>query len=255
MPSTPGGNPEKGISPLVTTAREPRAYELMTILVPEIADDDLTVQLDRTSAYITNVGGTIKEVLTDSPWGRRRLAYSIRFNSQDFRDGFYAVYHFDLHPAAMNEVERELKLDTRVMRYLVVHDDPKVGEKNTGRTGEAQVAEDAVVSATANEDVQAATTGEPVAETPTDAPADSIEPVSSALEGASDLVAASAEPATGGDVAAVEDNAPAADEAVSAESTADSVPATASEDSGSEATESEPAPVALEDAPAEPRED
>lgn len=106
----------------------------MAVFLPELADEDLTAQLDRTSGYISSVGGTIKEVLTDSPWGRRRLAYPIRFDSQDFRDGFYAVYHFDLEPSAMVDIERELKLDTRVMRYLVVHDDPKAGERNTGRS-------------------------------------------------------------------------------------------------------------------------
>lgn len=118
---------------MVTTAREPRAYEIMAVFLPELADEDLTAQLDRASGYITSVGGSVKEILTDSPWGRRRLAYPIRFNGQDFRDGYYAVYHFDLEPSAMTEIERELKLDTRVMRYLVVHDDPKVGERNTSR--------------------------------------------------------------------------------------------------------------------------
>lgn len=131
---------------MVTTAREPRAYEIMAVFLPEMADEDLAIQLDRAGGYITNVGGTIKEVLTDSPWGRRRLAYPVRFNNQDFRDGYYAVYHFDLAPSAMVEVERELKLDTRVMRYLVVHDDPKAGERNTGRPEAGAGTEDAPVT-------------------------------------------------------------------------------------------------------------
>jgi small subunit ribosomal protein S6 len=105
----------------------------MAIFPPDLADEDIATQLDRASGYITGAGGTVKEILTESPWGRRRLAYPIRFNSQDVRDGFYAVYHFDLIPSAMSDVERELKLDIRVMRYLVVHDDPKVGERNPGR--------------------------------------------------------------------------------------------------------------------------
>lgn len=245
---------------MVTTAREPRAYELMTIFVPELADEDLTVQLDRTSGYITNVGGTIKEVLNDSPWGRRRLAYSIRFNSEDFRDGFYAVYHFDLHPAAMTDVERELKLDTRVMRYLVVHDDPKVGEKNTGRTGEAEVADDAVVSAAANEDVPAATTVEPVPEVAADTPAEPMEAAPAAPEAPLDPVdaSASAEGATAGDMAAVEETVPAADAAIT-ESTADNVPATAASDDLNvpvvDEAEIVPPTATLADAPAEPREE
>jgi len=126
---------------LASYARDPRAYELMAILLPDLADEDLTGTIDRVSGYITAVTGSIKETLTDSPWGRRRLAYSIRFNSQDYRDGIYVIWHFDLEPSRMTEIERELKLDTRVIRYLVVHDDPKWGSPNEGNQpppGEAE---------------------------------------------------------------------------------------------------------------------
>jgi len=104
----------------------------MVILLPELAEDDLTGAHERVSKYITDATGTVKEILAESPWGRRRLAYTIRFNGQDYRDGNYAIWHFDLEPSRMSEIERELKLDTRVMRYLVVHDDPKWGSPNGG---------------------------------------------------------------------------------------------------------------------------
>lgn len=147
----------------------------MAVFLPELADEDLTTQLDRTSGYISSVGGTIKEVLTDSPWGRRRLAYPIRFDSQDFRDGFYAVYHFDLEPSAMVDIERELKLDTRVMRYLVVHDDPKAGERNTGRSDdEASTGNADGVSASAPAEATIELTDAPAA-TETAAATDAIE--------------------------------------------------------------------------------
>lgn len=99
----------------------------MVIIVPDISDEEVAEELGRINTYIGDINGSIKEVLTDSPWGRRRLAYPIRFNSIDYRDGYYAVYHFDSRPDVMTELERELKLDTRVIRYLLVHDDPKAG--------------------------------------------------------------------------------------------------------------------------------
>lgn len=102
----------------------------MAIVVPELADDDLASQIQKISAHISSATGTIKETLTDSPWGRRRLAYTVRHNSQDYRDGYYIVVHFDLEPSRMAEVERELKLDVNLMRYLLVHDDPNAGEKH-----------------------------------------------------------------------------------------------------------------------------
>ncbi|MBA2468300.1 MAG: 30S ribosomal protein S6, partial [Chloroflexia bacterium] len=63
---------------MASYAREPRAYELMVILLPELAEDDLSGASDRVSKYITDASGAIKETLSDSPWGRRRLAYTIR---------------------------------------------------------------------------------------------------------------------------------------------------------------------------------
>jgi len=112
---------------LVSSVRAPRPYELMVIVVPDISDEEVTEALGRINGYIGDIEGTIREVLTDSPWGRRRLAYPIRFNSIDYRDGYYAVYHFDSRPGVMTDLERELKLDTRVVRYLLVHEDPKAG--------------------------------------------------------------------------------------------------------------------------------
>lgn len=116
--------------------RDPRAYELMTVFLPDMPDEDNQAQLDRVAGYISSAGGAVKETLTDSPWGRRRLAYSIRFNSVDYRDGFFSVYHFDAVPSAISDIERELKLDTTTMRYLLVHDDPKVGERFPSQDGE-----------------------------------------------------------------------------------------------------------------------
>jgi ribosomal protein S6 len=113
----------------------------MVIIVPDISDEEIAEGLGRINKYITDVDGEIREVLTDSPWGRRRLAYSIRFNSIDYRDGYYAVYHFDARPDRVIEIERELKLDVRVIRYLVVHDDPKAGVQSANNPDGEPVAE------------------------------------------------------------------------------------------------------------------
>jgi small subunit ribosomal protein S6 len=53
------------------------------------------------------------------PWGRRRLAYQIN----DHRDALYVLYRFIARAEAIVEIEREIKLDTNVIRYLVVRYD------------------------------------------------------------------------------------------------------------------------------------
>ncbi len=102
-----------------------RTYELMTVLSPDVPEDDITGILDAISGYVTDAGGTVQEVLRDSPWGRRRLAYAIRHAGRDVRDGFYTLYHLELLPNRVADVERELKLNTQVIRYLVTHYTPK----------------------------------------------------------------------------------------------------------------------------------
>jgi len=142
----------------------------MAIFVPELSDEEFVEQIERVTGYITDQKGVITETLRESPWGRRRLAYTVRFNSVDYRDGIYVVYHFDNVPSSVIEIERELKLDVRVMRYLLVHDDPLAGEKDTGQTVEgAEDAEDA--DATTPAATEAVATVAPAAEVASTEPA------------------------------------------------------------------------------------
>ena len=122
--------------------RDPRAYELMTVFIPDMPEDDTKAAIERVQGFITSASGEITNTSTDSPWGRRRLAYTMRFNSVDYRDGYYSLIHFTAAPHVITEIERELKLDTQVIRYLVVIDDPKVGEKDTGQNDEAPEGEE-----------------------------------------------------------------------------------------------------------------
>ncbi|MBA3337016.1 MAG: 30S ribosomal protein S6 [Chloroflexia bacterium] len=107
-----------------TDPREPRFYELMTILSPEIAEDALDGFVERITNFVTQMDGTVDETLRDSPWGRRRLAYPIRHDGRDIRDGYYTVFRAHIAPARVSEVERELKLLPELMRYLLTSYEP-----------------------------------------------------------------------------------------------------------------------------------
>lgn len=100
-----------------------RSYELMVIIVPQLAEEDLTGALNQVSSYITQSGGEVAQVLKDNPWGRRRLAYPIRNNSQDVRDGFYAVYQFRGEATAIPDLERNLRLNDKLLRHIIVRPD------------------------------------------------------------------------------------------------------------------------------------
>lgn len=101
----------------------------MTILIPDMPEEETATAVERLLNHIANNGGQIKDHSTESPWGRRRLAYTMRFQGVDYRDGHYVLTHFSAAPDAIAEIERELKLDNQVIRYLLVWDDPRMGEK------------------------------------------------------------------------------------------------------------------------------
>lgn len=98
----------------------PRTYELMTILSPEVPEEEIAPSLETIAGYIRNENGVLFEVLRDAPWGRRRLAYPIRYHGRDVRDGYYTVFHFEATPESIAEIDRELKLNDRIMRHILV---------------------------------------------------------------------------------------------------------------------------------------
>jgi small subunit ribosomal protein S6 len=144
-------------------ARAPRKYELMTILHPDVAEESLPGELDRISGFITAAGGELIETLQDSPWGRRRLAYPIRSGGRDVRDGYYTVWHFTLGPTRVDDLERELKLDTQLIRYIVLSWEPKPIDPKEVEAAEI-AAEDAAAAAYAAAQAAAAAAEDDAAE-------------------------------------------------------------------------------------------
>ena len=130
---------------------KPREYEMLAILVPDQGEEESKAAIDTVQGYITSGNGTIDSINTDSPWGRRRLAYTIRHEGVDYRDGHYVLAYFTMLPSALAELERDLKLDTNVIRYLILINDPEMGEKIDPSAVEAEQAEEGTEEAPATE--------------------------------------------------------------------------------------------------------
>ena len=87
-------------------------YEVLYVIVPELEDEaNLAVQ-DKFAKIITDNGGEIEK--TDV-WGKRRLAYAIDYKTE----GFYVLVNFNANPELPRELERNLRNDERIMRYMV----------------------------------------------------------------------------------------------------------------------------------------
>ncbi len=96
-----------------------RDYELMYIVRPNLADDEITPVIERISNYIASLGGQVKEIIQTSPWGRRRLAYNI----ENFQDGYYVVANLRLDPTQASELERSLRISDDILRHILVRPD------------------------------------------------------------------------------------------------------------------------------------
>ncbi len=93
-----------------------RGYELVLIIDPEIAEEDVPAAIDKVSQFISGRGGEVGNV---NRWGRRKLAYPI----QRHMEGNYVVTEFRLDPNQVAGLEASLGLAEEVIRHLVVRTD------------------------------------------------------------------------------------------------------------------------------------
>jgi small subunit ribosomal protein S6 len=89
-----------------------REYELFYIIRPDLDDEQVRTAMDEIAEVVAADGG---EVAKSSLWGRRRLAYQIA----GFTDGYYVLKEITLPGERLRELERQLRLDERVIRSLI----------------------------------------------------------------------------------------------------------------------------------------
>jgi small subunit ribosomal protein S6 len=88
-------------------------YELVFIVHPEVADDALDPIINNVTQFITGKSGVVAEV---ARWGRKKLAYPIKH----VLEGNYVLIKFNLDSSANRELENNLKILEKIMRYLLI---------------------------------------------------------------------------------------------------------------------------------------
>jgi small subunit ribosomal protein S6 len=103
-----------------------RDYELMFIISPlRSSEEDITASISRVHQAIVAASGEVTNTDQGAPWGRRKFAYPIREYAEGeasrraFTEGFYVLCQFSLPAARISELERSLKLNDAVLRYLL----------------------------------------------------------------------------------------------------------------------------------------
>ena len=89
-----------------------RDYELVFIVHPDLEDNALKDVLEKVNGWITDSCGQVQKV---DLWGRRKLAYPIRKQSE----GQYVQIDAQINPAFGSELERNLRFLEPVLRFLI----------------------------------------------------------------------------------------------------------------------------------------
>lgn len=89
-----------------------RQYELALIIHPELDETAFKEMLDRIQDWIKNAGGKVQKV---DIWGKKKLAYEIRKQTE----GQYVFLQTEMPPTFCSELERNLRLQESVMRYML----------------------------------------------------------------------------------------------------------------------------------------
>lgn len=90
-----------------------RKYEAFFILDPDMTDEATAGVNDKLKDVVTGNGGM---VISHVPWGKKKLAYPVRKHTR----GHYVLMEFSGDPSLVAELERNMRLDERVLKFITV---------------------------------------------------------------------------------------------------------------------------------------
>ncbi len=100
---------------------------MMLAINPQLEDEELDNLLNKVKKVIKDTKGEITKL---DKWGKRKLAYEIK----DFNEAIYVVLKFNADEKKISELERVMKLEERVIRYLLI-----IQEKEISSSQEVQL--------------------------------------------------------------------------------------------------------------------
>ena len=90
-----------------------RRYETVFIVPPDSSEEELQAVADKFRGVITGMNG---KVAAYDEQGKKSLAYNIKKQSK----GYYVLMDYLGHADAVAELERNMRLDDRILKYLTV---------------------------------------------------------------------------------------------------------------------------------------
>jgi len=142
-----------------------RRYESVWVVNGDLPDEEVKATIDKFTKIIASHGGKLVSL---AEWGRRKLAYKI----QGTLRGYYVIADFAGQPATVKELERNYRIDDRIIRYLTVKKADRVDLAALEAEAAAKAQAPAPLAAPAEEAPVEADTGEIQAESMTAEPAE-----------------------------------------------------------------------------------
>lgn len=96
-----------------------REYEFTVITRNDLSDQDRQKALDKYEELFQKDGG---EFIVKEDWGSKKLAFPMK---KQFR-GHYTHYDMTANPENLKEVERLIRIDENILRYLLIKTNDKV---------------------------------------------------------------------------------------------------------------------------------
>jgi len=88
-------------------------YETLYVLKPTLTDEETTANIAKIESILVKEGA---EILATDKMGMRKLAYPVKKNER----GVYTIVYFKAEGTIVNELERNLKFNEEVIKYLTV---------------------------------------------------------------------------------------------------------------------------------------
>jgi small subunit ribosomal protein S6 len=90
-----------------------KQYETTFIIDAHLPVDQIDIVIEKITGFVEKSNG---EVISIDRWGKRRLAYGIAKKQY----GYYVYVRFGAEGSFVRKLEKEFKLNTRILRHLIV---------------------------------------------------------------------------------------------------------------------------------------
>lgn len=88
-------------------------YELLFVVKPTHTQEEIAEHIANVKASIEKDGG---QITATQDMGMRKLAYEIAKQNR----GYYTVYYFTAEPAIIAEIERLLRINESILKFMTV---------------------------------------------------------------------------------------------------------------------------------------